>query len=86
MKWVCLPVFLQGAGHDSSGRQGTYLRFLASQWHRVRSHYLLSASRLHDRQQRVELDRSSKDTFVTRLLRPAVRDTPPGTPIVLVLG
>ena len=77
---------IQGAGSVSSAGYAQYLRFLASQWHLLRQHSVGNKKRLRDKQQRLELSRSSIVRDVSQVLRVAVRETPPGTPLVVTLG
>ena len=70
----------------SSAGYARYLRFLASQWHLLRQHSVGNKKRLRDKQQRLELSRSSIGRYVSQVLRVGVQETPPGTPLVVTLG
>jgi len=70
----------------SSAGYAQYLRFLASQWHLLRQHFVGNKERLRDKQRRLELSRSSIGRYVSQVLRVAVKETPPGTPLVVTLG
>ena len=70
----------------SSAGYARYLRFLGCQWHLLRQHFEGNKERLRDKQRRLELSRSSIVRDVSQVLRVAVRETPPGTPLVVTLG